>query len=120
MKQDEYIETQTAKGIVWKLKQKGDFEDVQTIEDDAQGSDVVLMFLFLAAMVLIDSVVCGALLAGLLRTIVLKAQPYVDRQWLGNEIEVIFVMTFVMVTFAQIAAILVGARIGRLVAKHGQ
>jgi len=118
VKQNEYIQIKTAKGIVWKLKEKGDFDDVQTIEDDARGSDVVLMVVYLATVVCLISVVCGALLAGILRTIVLKANPAIDPDWLGGEIVFVFKMTLAMITLAQFALIFVHAKIGTLIANH--
>lgn len=101
----------------WSLK---GYKDVEDIENDARHGDVVAMVVYLAAVVLAISTVCGALLAGIVRTIVLKANPGVNQDWLGNEIIFIFWMTFVMITLAQVGLILVHGHIGTLIAKHRQ
>lgn len=117
MNKNEYIETKTKIGVVWKLKDKG-VDDVENLEIDAKSGDVVAMVLYLAAVVLTVSTVCSALLAGVLRTVVLKANPAVNQDWLGDETVFIFWMTFTMITLAQVALMVVHARIGTLIASR--
>lgn len=99
----------------WKLK---GYKNVEDIERSYRASDVRYMVCFLAFVVLLDSTIAGLLFAGVLRSFALRVNPSISRVWLGDEIEIVFLLTAAWVTLAQVAAIVVHARIGRLIASR--
>lgn len=93
-------------------------KNVEDIEDDARVGDVGCMVAVLAFVVFVDSVIAGLLFAGILRSFALRVNPSISRVWLGSEIELVFMLTAAFVTLAQVAIIIVHARLGRLIYNH--
>lgn len=100
----------------WKLKGVN-YDNMEEIEKEYERLDEFAMVAYLSFVVALVAVCFGLIFAAVIRTSILKINPSIDRVYLGNEVEFFFLIGMIMGIFAQVAAIAVHARIGRLIAK---
>lgn len=103
----------------WKLKEKKENEQIiEELERDAYHADSGMVVSVLAFVVFIYSAISAGLFAGIVRTVALKANPSVNMEWLGGELQSLIVIAIIWLLVGQMLVLTVYSKCARVIASR--